>query len=360
MLSALLRKKRLACRVVDMSSSPKSDILSMIPEDTTGLSKRRRQILCGIACVDPGRNNLGSLQHAFLQQLEPALAGLSPSDPPFLLLAYFRLRPSGDIFFGQPGTGIDRNGSLDGRFLGGSRFRLAPSSRKAAENHVENLNAGKSGRRNCGHGFSGNSNGRSAPALAVAAGWITGLLLQNETSMAPEVARRASIASSISLSLLLLVIGCDLGRQRVWKKLREYGLFAATLPIVVGAATLVGSMAAALLFSMPLSKGLAAGAGFGWYSLAGPAALAKKGAETGAYVFLSNLIREISAIVLVPLISGRTHPEVAASLGGATSMDSSLPAISRSFGAEGAAWGLIVGTVLSLACPFVIELVLAI
>lgn len=202
--------------------------------------------------------------------------------------------------------------------------------------------------------------GAVLPALAVAAGWITGLLLQNETSMAPEVARRASIASSISLSLLLLVIGCDLGRQRVWKKLREYGLFAATLPIVVGAATLVGSMAAALLFSMPLSKGLAAGAGFGWYSLAGPAALAKKGAETSAYVFLSNLIREISAIVLVPLISGRTHPEVAASLGGATSMDSSLPAISRSFGAEGAAWGLIVGTVLSLACPFVIELVLAI
>lgn len=202
--------------------------------------------------------------------------------------------------------------------------------------------------------------GAVLPTLAVAAGWITGLLLRNETSMAPEIARRASIASSISLALLLLVIGCDLGRQRVWKKLREYGLFAATLPIVVGAATLVGSMAAALLFSMPLSKGLAAGAGFGWYSLAGPAALAKKGAETGAYVFLSNLIREISAIVLVPLISGRTHPEVAASLGGATSMDSSLPAISRSFGAEGAAWGLIVGTVLSLACPFVIELVLAI
>ena len=153
--------------------------------------------------------------------------------------------------------------------------------------------------------------GAVLPALAVAAGWITGLLLQNETSMAPEVARRASIASSISLSLLLLVIGCDLGRQRVWKKLREYGLFAATLPIVVGAATLVGSMAAALLFSMPLSKGLAAGAGFGWYSLDW-----RCWPRKGELAHPFNLIREI-LLVLVPLISGRTHPEVAASLGGA-------------------------------------------
>ena len=171
--------------------------------------------------------------------------------------------------------------------------------------------------------------------------------------MAPEIARRASIASSISLALLLLVIGCDLGRQRVWKSFANTG--SCSDSAYSCRRRNPGRVMAALSSSPCLCRRPCSGAGFGWYSYRTGGA-SKKGAETGAYVFLSNLIREISAYCFGAAHSGEL-PRSRGVPGRATSMDSSsLRFPVRS--AEGAAWGLIVGTVLSLACPFVIELVL--
>jgi uncharacterized membrane protein YbjE (DUF340 family) len=190
-------------------------------------------------------------------------------------------------------------------------------------------------------------------AVSVVSGWGLG------RSVAWEAAAPAAAAlSNLALCGLLFVIGYDLGKDRTWRKLREYGAVSLTLPLAVGVASLAGAAAAGFLLDLPLGRSLAAGSGFGWYSMAGAAALEQAGAEIGAYVFMSNLFREVLTVLVVPLLSRRATPVIGAAMGGATAMDSTLPVITRSFGSEGAAWGLVTGTTLTLCSPFVLSLFL--
>jgi uncharacterized membrane protein YbjE (DUF340 family) len=87
-------------------------------------------------------------------------------------------------------------------------------------------------------------------------------------------------------------------------------------------------------------------------------ALEQAGTEVGAYVFLSNMFRETITIIALPFLAGHIPPAAGAAMGGATSMDSSLTVIRRSWGPVGAMWGLVVGTTLSLAGPFLLNLFL--
>lgn len=197
--------------------------------------------------------------------------------------------------------------------------------------------------------------------LSVTLGWALGFLLTSLPSRTATGIHRlqmASLASGLSLSGLLLIIGYDLGRDRVWERLREYGGLSLTLPVTIAAASLLGAAAAGTILGVPAGKTLPAGAGFGWYSMAGAVTLEAAGAEAGAYVFMSNLMREILTILAVPFLSAKTSPVVGAAMGGATAMDSTLPVIVRSYGTEGAAWGLIVGTVLTLMAPFLLTVFL--
>jgi uncharacterized membrane protein YbjE (DUF340 family) len=190
-------------------------------------------------------------------------------------------------------------------------------------------------------------------AASVVSGYITGFALTGS-----PFAARLSAVSMACLYALLLVIGYDLGRQRIWRRIAEHGAWCFTLPVAVGAATLAGAAIAGAAMGLPVGRALSAGAGFGWYSLAGAAALEAAGAEVGAYVFLSNLFRELITLLVSPLLAGRVSPAAGAALGGATSMDSTLPSITRSFGPMGTVWGLVTGTALSLATPFLLNLFL--
>ncbi len=79
-------------------------------------------------------------------------------------------------------------------------------------------------------------------------------------------------------------------------------------------------------------------------------------ATLGAIGFLTNVIRELLAFVLIPVLAARLDPLTAIAPAGATAMDTTLPLIQRAAGSTTAIIAFVSGTVLSSAVPVLIPL----
>lgn len=75
----------------------------------------------------------------------------------------------------------------------------------------------------------------------------------------------------------------------------------------------------------------------------------------GSVGFFNDLAREIAAIMLIPLLINR-HRAAALGLGGATTMDFTLPVLQRSGGVSIVPAAIVHGFVLSLFAPVLIAL----
>jgi uncharacterized membrane protein YbjE (DUF340 family) len=80
--------------------------------------------------------------------------------------------------------------------------------------------------------------------------------------------------------------------------------------------------------------------------------------ELGALAFLVNLLRELLAFVLIPLVASHLGNIPAIAPGGATTMDTTLPLIAEVTDSEGVVAALISGAVLSALVPVLIPLLL--
>ncbi len=160
------------------------------------------------------------------------------------------------------------------------------------------------------------------------------------------------------LCALLVLVGLQLGRSKTaWQTVRQQGFYILLLPLAVLVGSIGGSVLAGLAISMsPIPAG-AVGAGVGWYSLSATI-ISAADAQLGVVAFLSNILREIIAIVLVPLLSKTLGPWPAISTAGATAMDTVLPVIAHSAGSESAAVAFISGVLLSLSVPLVVPVLL--
>lgn len=161
------------------------------------------------------------------------------------------------------------------------------------------------------------------------------------------------------LWILLVAIGFELGLNfgEVARRLRRAAaaLWVGPLTLVVG---VLGALAVSPLLPYTPAAMAAGAAGMGFYSATGPMVTGLDGPVSGGVVFLANMLREVYAIVAtVPLARLGLSVEAAASLGGAVAMDSSLPFLSRGYGARGAVTGLGTGLVLSVAVPIVVPAV---
>ncbi|WP_457742757.1 lysine exporter LysO family protein [Thermococcus sp.] len=160
------------------------------------------------------------------------------------------------------------------------------------------------------------------------------------------------------LYVLIFLIGVDLGLNFESREIKKLGREALTLPIKTLAGSLLGGLLASLLLGINFRWGLAIGAGCGWYSLTGPL-IAQYSTVYGAVGFLGNLFREILTILLYPIVSEKTDPKKAVSMGGATTMDTTLPIIRRFGGREVALVAFVHGFILTALVPFVVPLILS-
>jgi len=161
------------------------------------------------------------------------------------------------------------------------------------------------------------------------------------------------------LYLLLFLVGMDMGKQgTMLADIKAAGFKVLLVP----AAAIVGTFAFAALGGLLLPTGVkdsvAASAGFGWYSLA-PTLLQSYSLTVSATAFLSNVMREIFAIIAVPIVAKKVGYVECAGLAGATAMDTLLPVIVGATHERITIYSFVSGVILSLAVPVLIPMIIA-
>lgn len=147
-------------------------------------------------------------------------------------------------------------------------------------------------------------------------------------------------------------IGCDSATLRSFRQLNPR---LALLPFVTIAGTLAGAMASSVVLShRELSDCLAVGSGMGYYSLSSIFITEYRGAELGTVALLANIFRELAALLLAPFLARRFGKLAPISVGGATTMDTTLPVITRSVGPEYVVVSVFHGFVTDFSVPFLV------
>ncbi len=179
--------------------------------------------------------------------------------------------------------------------------------------------------------------------LVVGGGLIVGLLVPFDLSW-------VDTASEWILFLLLFFIGIQLRNSGLTLRqilLNKHGM---VISIVIIASSLLGGIVSALILDIDVYRGLAMASGFGWYSLAGILMGDAFGPVYGGASFMIELLRELVALVLIPLFI-RTKPCTSIGYAGATAMDFTLPVIQTTGGVRCVPIAIVSGFILSLLVP---------
>lgn len=159
-----------------------------------------------------------------------------------------------------------------------------------------------------------------------------------------------------ALAALLFLLGISIGHDKsLFSTLRK----SKPVILLVPLATVVGTWLGVALISPFFTEYsvfdlMAVGSGFGYYSLSSIFITQYKGAELGTIALAANIIREMSTLVLAPLLVtyfGKLAPIAA---GGATSMDTTLPIITRSSGTDFVFIAMFHGLMLDMSIPFLV------
>ncbi|MBZ6388338.1 MULTISPECIES: lysine exporter LysO family protein [Pantoea] len=180
----------------------------------------------------------------------------------------------------------------------------------------------------------------------VVVGFLTGL-----TQL--SFLRHASTASEYALIFLLFLVGIQLRGSGMTLRQILLNRRGMLVSVVVLLSALLGGAIAAALLGLPLKTGLALASGFGWYSLSGILMTEAFGPVIGSAAFFNDLLRELTAIMLIPALIAR-HRSCALGLCGATAMDFTLPVLQRAGGSEIVPAAIVHGFVMSLLAPLLI------
>ncbi|MBC7959218.1 MAG: lysine exporter LysO family protein [Vallitaleaceae bacterium] len=157
------------------------------------------------------------------------------------------------------------------------------------------------------------------------------------------------------LCLLLLLVGIDIGQQKNgFSEIKKMGLSLLIVPIMIAIGTLFGSVVGGYFLGLPLNEASAVGAGLGWYSLSS-VILMDYSAHTSALAFITNVLRELIAILTIPFVARFIGFMEAVAPCGATAMDTSLPIITKFTDSKTAILAFSSGAILSTSVPVLVS-----
>lgn len=155
------------------------------------------------------------------------------------------------------------------------------------------------------------------------------------------------------LYLLLFFVGIQIGASKnIFKVARSIGFKIMLVPIATTIGTFAGAIAISFFLNeRSISDCLSVGAGFAYYSLSSILITEYRGAELGTIALLANIIREFFVLLLAPWMVkyfGKLAPVCG---GGATTMDTTLPIISRYSGSDFVIVALFHGIIIDFSVP---------
>ena len=156
-----------------------------------------------------------------------------------------------------------------------------------------------------------------------------------------------------ALWLLMLLVGISIGSdRRLGEILRTLRPRVLLLPLATTVGTFAGTALVSLFLTYSVSECMAVGAGFAYYSLSSIFISQYKGAELGTIALISNIARELITLLLTPLLARHLGPLIPISCGGASTMDTTLPVITRYCGKDWIFVSIVHAMILDFSVPF--------
>jgi uncharacterized membrane protein YbjE (DUF340 family) len=195
-------------------------------------------------------------------------------------------------------------------------------------------------------------------SLIILSFFVAGLLL-GIGKILPEQFIKTDF-SMYALYGLMFLVGISIGADRnSWSVLQSMKLKIFLIPLGIITGTLAGSALVSLLLpGLKLKEVLAVGSGFGYYSLSSLFITQISGQTLGVIALLSNILREIFTLLATPLLVVYFGKLAGIASGGATSMDTTLPVISRYSGKEWSIISVFSGVILTILVPFLVTFIL--
>jgi uncharacterized membrane protein YbjE (DUF340 family) len=188
--------------------------------------------------------------------------------------------------------------------------------------------------------------------------FLLGVLI-GTTGLAPQFLLIDGVSMQL-VRLLLLLVGLGMGLDpQFFIYLRHVNLRMLLVPAGIALGSLLGAgLVALLLPGLSVRDGAAVGAGLGYYSLSSILIGQVRGPQLGVVALISNILREVSTLLLAPLlvrVAGKLAPVASA---GATSSDTTLPIIQQYTDSATTLIAVINGLVLTLLVPFLVTFLL--
>lgn len=164
--------------------------------------------------------------------------------------------------------------------------------------------------------------------------------------------------SFYALCALMFSVGVSVGNDpQTLRNFRPLNPRLIFLPVMTILGTLAGCAVVSLFLShRSVTDCMAVGAGFGYYSLSSIFITEYKGPELGTIALLSNITREIITLLFAPLLVRWFGNLAPISAGGATTMDTTLPIITRYSGQSFVVVSIFHGFVVDFSVPFLVTL----
>ncbi|RBW49143.1 lysine exporter LysO family protein [Marinobacter sp. F3R11] len=189
------------------------------------------------------------------------------------------------------------------------------------------------------------------PLFAVLMGLLAGFYLLPAMPQAEQLA-------TWSLMLLLFLIGLQLRNAGLSLRKLLMNVQGLGIAVVLVLSSLLAGVLLIPVLGLPWNDVLALASGFGWYSLSGIVIGDALGPAWGGVAFLNDVLREIIALAIIPLVIG-SRPAMAIGYGGATAMDFTLPVIRSNGGLSCVPVAIASGFLLSFLSPVLMGVFLA-